>query len=142
VKYFLTLSIVLLTVTSFGQSCIGKWVTIDDETYKKKSVVKLYKKDGVMYGKIEKLYLDAGEEQNPKCDKCTGSLKNKPIIGLLIIRGMKWNGSEWAGGTILDPENGVKYKAKIWIDPNNKNRLKVRGYYGIFYRTQTWIRKS
>ena len=127
---------------SFGQSCIGKWVTIDDESFKKKSVVKLYKKDGVMYGRIEKLFLQPGEEENPKCDQCKGSLKDKPIIGLLIIRGMKWNGSEWTGGTIVDPENGVKYKAKIWIDPDNKNRLKVRGYYGIFYRTQTWILRS
>lgn len=68
--------------------------------------------------------------------------QKRTIAGLLIIRGMKWNGEEWSGGTIVDPENGVKYKAKIWLDPNNSTRLKVRVYYGIFYRTQTWKRKA
>jgi uncharacterized protein (DUF2147 family) len=95
-----------------------------------------------MYGKIEKLYPEKGREENPKCTKCEGSLKNKPVIGLLIIRGMKWNGSAWTGGTIVDPESGVKYKAKIWLDPNNSKRLNVRGYYGIFYRPQTWVRTN
>lgn len=139
-KAFLTVVLILCSLTTFGQTCIGKWITVDEETLKEKSVVKLYKKEGVMYGRIEKLYPEKGREDNPKCTKCKGSLKNKPVVGLLIIRGMKWNGSEWAGGTIVDPENGVKYKAKIWLDPNNSKRLKVRGYVGLFYRTQTWVR--
>jgi uncharacterized protein (DUF2147 family) len=131
---------IFISMSAFGQSCIGRWITVDDDTHKNKSVVSLYRKDGIMYGKIEKLYPKKGQEVNPKCTKCEGSLNNKPIIGLLIIRGMKWNKSEWAGGTIVDPENGEKYKAKIWLDPNNSKRLKVRGYVGLFYRTQTWIR--
>lgn len=139
-KAILTGLVILFSLTAFGQSCIGKWITIDDETLKEKSVVKLYKKDGIMYGRIEMLFPEEGREDDPKCTECKGSLKNKPVIGLLIISGMKWNGSEWAGGTIVDPENGVKYKAKIWLDAKNNNRLKVRGYVGLFYRTQTWVR--
>ena len=131
---------VLISMSAFGQSCLGKWITVDDETYKKKSVVNLYRKDGVMYGKVEKLYPEKGREDNPKCTKCSGSLKNKPIVGLLIVRGMKWDGSEWDGGTIVDPENGKKYTSKMWLDPNNSDRLMVRGYIGPFYRTQIWIR--
>ena len=139
-KGYLTLLVVLFSLSAFGQTCMGKWLTFDDETYKKKSIVKLYKKDGVMYGRIEMLYPEKGREDDPDCTECTGSLKNKKIVGMLIIRGMKWNGSEWTGGTVLDPENGKKYKGKIWIDPNNSDRLKLRGYSGIFYRTQTWTR--
>lgn len=131
---------VFISISTFGQSCIGRWITYDDDTKEKKSVVNLYRKDGVMYGKIEKIYPKKGEDENPKCTKCKGSLKNEPIIGLLIVRGMKWNKSEWAGGTIVDPENGEKYSSKMWLDPDNSNRLKVRGYVGIFYRTQTWVR--
>ncbi len=135
-----TILAVFISMSAFGQSCIGKWITFDDDTHKKKSVVSLYRKDGIMYGKIEKLYPEKGREANPKCTKCEGSLKNKQVVGLLIVRGMKWNGSEWEGGTIVDPENGEKYKAKMWLDPNNSKRLKVRGYIGLFYRTQTWVR--
>ena len=35
----------LFTVNYFAQSCLGQWVTIDDETGEKKSVVELYKKE-------------------------------------------------------------------------------------------------
>ena len=139
-KSLLTVVIVLLSLFSLGQSCIGKWITVDDETFKEKSVVKLYRKDGIMYGRIEMLFPEKGREDNPTCTECKGSLNNKPVVGLLIIRVMKWNGSAWTGGTIVDPENGVKYKAKIWLNPNNSKRLKVRGYSGPFYRTQTWVR--
>ena len=93
-----------------------------------------------MYGKIETLYPAKGQEDNPKCTECTGSLKNKYVIGLQIVSSLKWNGSVWAGGTIVDPENGEVYKAKMWLDPDNSDHLMVRGYYGPFYRTQTWIR--
>ena len=141
-KTILSILAILLCLNAFSQSCIGRWITVDDNTGKEKSVVKLYKKDGVMYGRIEMLFPEEGREDDPICTECEGDLKNKPVVGLLIIRGMKWNGSEWEGGTIVDPENGVKYKAKIWIDPNNSNRLKVRGYYGVFYRTQTWVRTT
>lgn len=127
-------------MSTSGQSCIGKWLTLDDNTFKKKSIVRLYRKDGIMYGKIEKLYPKKGEETNPNCMECEGSLKDKPVIGLIIVRGMKWDGSVWSGGTIVDPENGKTYKAKIWVDPDNNERLKLRGYSGPFYRTQTWIR--
>lgn len=126
----------------FSQSCVGKWTTIDDETNKKKSTVELYKVDGKLYGKITYLYPKEGREANPVCKKCTDDRKGKPIVGMNIVRGLKWNGSEWTNSTILDPENGKTYTVSIWIDPDNPNQLNVRGYIGIFYRTQKWIRVS
>ena len=128
--------------TAFGQTCIGQWVTIDDESHEKKSVVELYKKDGKMYGKIVFLYPNKENDPNPKCKNCSGDLKNKPILGMHIVRGLSWDENEWEGGTILDPENGKVYTVKIWIDPDNHKRLNVRGYIGPFYRTQTWIKSE
>ena len=123
-----------------AQSCVGKWITIDDETGKKKSIVEFYKKDEKLYGKITYMYPEPGREPNPKCTECTGDRKNQPVLGMQIVRGMKWNGSVWDEGTILDPENGKIYSVKIWLDPENKDRLNVRGYLGPIYRTQRWIR--
>lgn len=123
-----------------AQTCIGTWITIDDDTGKKKSKVELYKKDGTLYGKIIYLYPREGREENPKCTKCTGDRKNQPLIGLQIIRGMKWDGEEWEDGTIVDPENGKVYTCSLWLDEDNPDKLNVRGYVGPFFRTQTWIR--
>lgn len=129
-----------LHFSAWTQSCLGLWITIDDETGLKKSVVELYKKDAKMYGKIVYIYPHGKDGPHSICDHCTGSLKNKPVMGMQILKNMTWDGSEWAGGTILDPKNGKVYDAKIWINPDNYNQLNVRGYIGPFFRTQTWIK--
>lgn len=129
-----------ITLTAFSQSCVGKWTTIDDQTGKQKSIVELYKYKDKLYGKVTYLYPRAGREANPVCKKCTDDRKDKPIVGLQIVRYMSWDGSEWEGGTILDPENGKTYTAKIWLEEGNPDKLNVRGYIGPFFRTQQWIR--
>lgn len=126
-----------------AQSAVGRWTTIDDETKKPKSVIAIYEEGGKLFGKIEKLYREPKEEQNPLCDKCEGSLKNKPIIGMVILQNLKKDGDEWTGGTILDPANGKTYKCKIAVEDGGK-KLKVRGFVGIaaFGRTQHWVRAT
>jgi uncharacterized protein (DUF2147 family) len=52
---------------------------------------------------------------------------------------MEKSGDEYAAGNILDPEEGKVYKCKLWLEGTE---LKVRGYWGPFYRTQTWTRSN
>jgi len=118
----------------------GKWVTVDDKTQKPKSIVELKVVDNVLTGKIIKLYPREGRPPNVKCTLCTDDRKNKPIEGLQIIRGLKKYDGEWSDGTVLDPANGKVYSCKIWLDEKNANFLNLRGYIGIFYRTQKWVR--
>ena len=139
-KNFLFVLVLFATTAVKAQTCIGTWITIDDETGKKKSKVELYKKDGILYGKIVYLYPREGREENPKRTKCSGDRKNQPLVGLQIVRGMKWDGEEWEDGTIVDPENGKVYTCTIWLDKSNPDKLNVRGYVGPFFRTQTWVR--
>jgi len=140
-KPFKLLCVVLLVAASsaFAQNnaIVGQWQTIDDTSGKPKAIVKIYEQDGKINGKIMRLFPSAGEEPDPVCFKCTDERKNKKVIGMIILKGLGKRGSEWSGGTILDPENGKTYRCKIWLD---KGQLKVRGYLGIFFRTQTWYR--
>lgn len=138
----LLIAFALVGNLAMSQTCVGKWTTIDDETGKKKSTVDLYKYKEQLYGKITFLHPREGREENPVCKKCTDDRKNQPLVGLQIVRNLKWNGTEWEGGTIVDPENGKSYTTKMWLDPNNSDKLYVRGYIGPFYRTQTWIRAN
>ncbi len=139
-QILLTLALSFVGAITYAQTCVGKWTTIDDETGKKKSIVELYKYKDQLYGKITYLYPREGREPNPVCKKCTDDRKNQPLEGLQIVRNLKWNGEEWAGGTIVDPENGKIYTVKIWLEEGNTDKLNVRGYIGPFFRTQTWIR--
>jgi uncharacterized protein (DUF2147 family) len=121
-------------------SPVGLWKTIDDKTKTEKALVRVSETGGVVSGKIEKL-LAPGANQEAKCDKCSDDRKDKPIVGLEIIRGVKKDGDEWSGGTILDSAEGKVYKVKITLADGGK-KLDVRGYIGapMFGRTQTWIR--
>ena len=118
---------------------VGLWKTIDDETKKEKSLVRISDSGGVLTGRIEKL-LDPAAKQNDVCDKCTDDRKDKPIVGLTIIRNAK-AGEEgtWGGGDITDPNNGKVYKLRLKPLDGGK-KLEVRGYIGPFYRNQQWIR--
>ncbi|CAD5257967.1 MULTISPECIES: DUF2147 domain-containing protein [unclassified Imperialibacter] len=130
------ISLLLSSTLSQAQSITGQWVTIDDNTGKKRSVVEIYESEGKYFGKIVKLFREPGEEQDPVCDECEDYRKGKKIIGMNIITDMEKEGSELDGGEIMDPENGNIYKCKIWREDDE---LKVRGYLYFLYRTQTWL---
>jgi uncharacterized protein (DUF2147 family) len=57
---------------------------------------------------------------------------------MTILNKFKRNGDKWEDGEILDPGNGKVYTASIWLISNDE--LRVRGFLGPFYRTQTWKR--
>lgn len=121
-----------------AQSIFGDWKTIDDETGATKSIVEIYEKNGKVYGKVKKL-LEEGRE-DAVCINCEGELKNKPVVGMNVVQGLKKDGDEYSGGKLFDPEKGKSYKGKIWLDPDDSNKLMVRGYIAFLYRTQTWLR--
>lgn len=137
---------VLILLLFFGsinflsaQSVFGKWKTIDDRTGKPKGIINIYKKDGQMYGFIEKI-LEEGKE-DALCEKCDGKLKDEPIIGMEIIKGGEKNeDGEWKGKHLFDPEQAMTFRFKIWLNPDNEDELKVRGYLAFLFRTQTWLR--
>lgn len=134
----------LASAGAFAQGTpVGLWKSIDDQSGKPKSLIRISESNGELRGKIEKLFRDPSEEQNPKCDKCEGANKDQPIIGMTIIRGMKPDGAEYAGGEILDPASGKVYQSKMALTEDGK-KLNVRGYIGMpmFGRTQTWVREE
>jgi uncharacterized protein (DUF2147 family) len=133
---FYLLFLICLQVNA--QSVIGKWKTLDDDTGKAKSIVEIYEKSGKIYGKIIKIF-DV-EKVKKLCTECSGEDKNKPILGMVIIKGLTKDGAEYSSGKILDPQNGKLYKCYITLEGIDK--LKIRGYVGIAMlgRTQYWSR--
>ena len=121
----------------------GLWKSIDDETKKEKSLIRISEADGVLTGKLEKL-LDPATKPDAVCDKCSDDRKDKPLVGMTLVKGVKQNESDkamWDGGEILDPNNGKTYKVRMTPQDGGKT-LAVRGYIGapLLGRTQTWVR--
>jgi uncharacterized protein (DUF2147 family) len=127
VKLLLIISTLFLNLRAGAvahDSPIGLWRTIDDKTHKPRGLVQIYEHDGALYGRIEGS-LDPAEARE-FCGKCPGELRNKPMIGLVIMRGMKKHGNEYSGGEILDPDSGWTYRCRMTLEENGL-RLVVRG---------------
>jgi uncharacterized protein (DUF2147 family) len=119
---------------------VGLWKTIDDETKLEKSFVRISESAGVLTGKVEKIVDPA--KQDSKCEKCTDDRKDKPVLGMTLVRNTKQNSEDkevWDGGDILDPNNGKVYRLRLKPLDGGKT-MEVRGYIGPFFRNQTWIR--
>ena len=141
-RSFAAILFVAFSTSALAQmSPVGVWKTIDDETKKEKSLVRIKETNGVFTGTIEK-FLDPATKVDEVCDKCTDDRKGKPVLGMTIIRNIKANADDkgiWDGGDILDPNNGKVYRARLKPVDGGK-KLEMRGYLGPFYRTQVWLR--
>jgi len=124
-----------------AQDLSGTWKTIDDRTGKAKALVRIYVEGDRLYGTITDILVDNMEDA--RCTACAGRLKDQDIKGMHIINGLKkvgdrrWQGD---GDSLFDPEQGKSFRSRIWLDPDEPDVLKVRGYWMFFYRTQYWKR--
>lgn len=136
----ITLALLFMTTVFFaqGQGVVGKWKTIDDQTGEAKSIIEIYEQGGKVYGKVIEILNPA--RKKGLCQDCSGEDKNKPILGLVVLKGLSKDGDEYNGGKILDPQTGKVYKCLITLE--QKDKLKVRGYIGfsLIGRTQYWTR--
>lgn len=137
-RLFCCAAIFFMGWSANSQNIFGRWKTIDDETGKVLSIVEIYQVKGKVYGKIVELLNP--QSKNKVCNLCSGDDKNKPLLGLTIIKGLEKDGSEYSNGKILDPKSGKQYNCYITLE--KPDRLKVRGYLGISLigRTQYWHR--
>jgi len=121
----------------------GRWLTIDDNDGKPRSLVIIEEKQGELNGRIAQIFPRPGDDVQNLCEECEGVRKNQPIVGMIFLWGLRKQGDEYAGGQILDPDNGKIYRARLRLSPDGK-QLQVRGYIGIslFGRSQTWLREK
>jgi uncharacterized protein (DUF2147 family) len=135
----LSLSVHPPPVSAASDSPVGSWRTFDDHTGKERGRVRIWDQDGALYGSVEST-IDP-EEAKRSCVKCTDDRKDKPIIGLNIIRGLRPDGQRWSGGEVLDPETGSIYRCTLRLEDGGR-KLVLRGYLGVSLlgRSQTWLR--
>ena len=140
-KILAPLFFVALALPALAQMTpVGLWRSIDDSTGEAKAEISI--KDngkGALNGVVERSLVKSTGELN--CSLCPDDRKDKPKVGMEIIRGAVKAASEdiWEGGTIIDPENGKVYKLRLTPIEGGK-KLQVRGYIGPFYRNQLWQR--
>ena len=110
----------------FGQD-ITKGLWFNEE---KEAKIQFFEKEGKLFGKITWLKepkdngKDKTDKNNPNPD-----LRNKPIVGLVILKDFDKDGKNWKNGEIYDPKSGKTYSSTIkW---SGENQLNIRGFIGV-----------
>lgn len=117
---------------------LGFWLSENGQAQ-----IQVYKEGDKYFGKIIWLKVpDDPKKGGPKKDynNPKESLRDRPILGLVILRDFSFKEKEWSGGYVYDPQNGKEYKCYLKLkDPKT---LSMRGYIGISLlgRTETWTR--
>ncbi|MBN2821053.1 MAG: DUF2147 domain-containing protein [Bacteroidales bacterium] len=115
---------------------VGSWFN-EDKTNK----IEIYK-DGETYScKIGWLAkLESNPNFHPK-DKNNPNpeLRNRNILGMDIITGLKYSGEKWVNGTIYTPKRGIYADCEVELLSNG--RLKIIVSKSGFTKTQIWTRK-
>jgi uncharacterized protein (DUF2147 family) len=132
---------VLLNTAWAQTSPAGLWQSVDDGTGTPRALIRIREANGVFTGVIERSLRPLSREPRLHCDLCTDDRKGQLLVGMEIIRGIRKqpNADVWDGGEILDPDNGKTYRLQLRLQADAKT-MQVRGFIGLFFRTQTWTR--
>ena len=117
---------------------VGLWSPLD-RSGKPLGLIAIYEKNGLYYGRIEPL--SPADEHAGRCTRCTGSRRNQPINGLVLMRHLRYRDGAYVGGDILDPRTGRVYDCELRLIDGGR-KLVMRGYFGIplLGRSQVWQR--
>ena len=140
---FLAMSACCASALAQTTTPAGLWKTFSDRTGQPDGLVRIVESNGEFEGTVERIFSPPAPSPNPLCEECSGELRNKPVLGMKILRGMKRDAEGFSGGEILDPDDGKVYRCSMRLVDNGR-RLEVRGYIGVplFGRTQTWERQD
>jgi len=132
-------------MAAHGNDILGLW-----KNEERDAIIEIYRCADKYCGKIvwirEPTYPPndlTGRGGQPRLDdnNADPKLRNRPIIGLEIVKGFVFDGeNDWTGGIVYDPKSGRTYQGKMSLVSSNK--LHLRGYvlFSFLGRTATWTR--
>ena len=154
-KLFLMMLCLFVVSFACAQDLVeGYWKSVDES-----GVItagwKIYQKEGKLYGEIVKV---PGTDADALATECKGPYKNFPIKGdtsKMTLINTPWifglekiSQGVWAGGNIVDPNDGNMYKCKITFRAKDgkkykEDTLEMRGEIGLgIGRSQFWTKTS
>jgi uncharacterized protein (DUF2147 family) len=128
--------LILVTISVFANSSadaiLGEWLSQE-----KDGKIVIFKQGDQYFGKISWGKIPGKKDIKNPDEK----LRNKDLVGAVILKNFKFTGSSWENGTIYDPNSGKTYDCILKIRDGNKT-LDIRGFVGtaMFGRTSTWTR--
>lgn len=128
-KVSLFIMLFVLSVQVFAQKkddILGKWLNPSGE-----GQIEIYKRGDKFFGKLVWVKEPNDANGKPKTDEKnpTENLRNRPVLGLEILKNFIFDDGKWIDGTIYDPKSGKTYSCKLTL--KDHNQLSVRGFIGV-----------
>ncbi len=134
--FLLFFSTSILVKAQSENAILGLWYNTE-----KTAKVEILKKGSSFIGKIVWLK-DPNPGGKPAVDKDNpdSKLKSRPLMGLNLLEGLKFDSGMWEDGTIYDPKTGKTYSCQVTL--KSKEVLEVKGYIGfsLIGRTVEWTK--
>ena len=91
-----------------ARAVLGDWTSYGDEGREAQAVIRLTMNGGELRGQIVRL-LPTQQYPNPtfRCDDCEGRYEGADLRTVPLFEDMRWDGDEFAGGRIVDPDPGA-----------------------------------
>jgi uncharacterized protein (DUF2147 family) len=127
------------TTSALAADATGTWLTQNGA-----SRIKIADCGGALCGSIVWLKEPNDEAGKPKTDKNNpdAAKKGKPLIGTLIVLGMKPSGAgKWAG-QVYNAEDGKTYSGNITLTGDSSLQLQGCALGGLLCKSQTWTRAN
>lgn len=142
----LLMSSIGLTLTAAAEllALLGMWRVQD-----RQATIEIYRCEDRYCGRIawlkEPLFAfddDGGMAGRLKIDRNNPDIarRSDPVLGKVILSGLRFNGAIWKDGRLYDHESGATFRCTAALMAGN--RLAIRGYVGLslFRRTETRMR--
>ncbi|MDE3235207.1 MAG: DUF2147 domain-containing protein [Bacteroidota bacterium] len=126
--------VIYLNAQHTGNVILGKWKDTDNT-----AIFEVYRTDNTYAVKI--IALSKEREQGIKVlDKKNpdAGLRNRQVVGIIILSGLKYEKECWRGSKIYSPERGIYADCVIRMPDEHTMLLQVSK--GIFSTTKTWIK--
>jgi len=124
------------TLAQSENEVLGLWYNTE-----KTAQVEITKTGSEFIGKISWLK-EPNPDGKPATDKENPDpkLKQRPLMGLSLLKGLKYSGGMWKDGEIYDPKTGKTYSCELKLESDSV--LEVKGYIGFSFvgRTVEWTR--
>lgn len=132
--------LVLTPLWCLGQSAgdiEGIWLRGDKKNYK----VEIYPCGELYCGKIIWLKEPLDENGNPRLDKYNPDplQRQRPLMGIDVLTGFKFNGESWKGGKIYSFNRGKFYDAQIKL---KEDQLQLMVSILFFSKNYNWLKSN
>jgi len=137
-KKVMILVLLLLPVKVFAQKAnaiVGKWINTSGE-----GQIAIFKIGEKYFGKLVWLKKPDDASGKPQTDKMNirPGLRERPVLGLEILKDFSYVDGVYDEGTVYDPRSGKIYTCKMQV---KGDVLNVKAYVGMFLgKSEVWKR--